>query len=132
GVLLELSFDTLMYREYQAILGEHADQYGSYFPIRFDFLDTFDGGNLSIQCHPTLDYIQKNFGEKYTQDETYYIMDCKQGANVYLGFQEDIDPYQFRDALQDSVKNDHVLPVEQYIQRFPSKKHGLYLIPNGT
>src|SRR5690606_12404200 len=66
------------------------------------------------------------------QDETYYIMDCKQGANVYLGFQEDIDPDQFRDALQDSVKNDHVLPVEQYIQRFPSKKHGLYLIPNGT
>ena len=132
GLLLELSFDTLMYREYQAILGEHAAQYGSYFPIRFDFLDTYDGGNLSIQCHPTLEYIQKNFGEKYTQDETYYIMDCKDDAQVYLGFQHDIDPDEFHDALQNSLKNDQVLPVEQYIQRFPSKKHDLFLIPNGT
>lgn len=132
GVLLELSFDSLMYREHHAILGKHATQFGSYFPIRFDFLDTFDGGNLSIQCHPSLSYIQKNFGETYTQDETYYIMDCKPGAQVYLGFQDDINPDQFRQALEESVKNDQVLQVENYIQQFPSAKHELFLIPSGT
>lgn len=132
GVLLELSFDTLMYRENESVLGIHAKQFGSYFPIRFDFLDTFDGGNLSIQCHPTVPYIQQNFGETYTQDETYYILDCKQGAEVYLGFQDDINPDQFRSALEDSVKNDSPLQVDKYVQRFPSVKHELFLIPNGT
>ncbi len=130
--LLELSFDTLMYREQRGILGQHAAQFGHYFPIRFDFLDTFDGGNLSIQCHPSLSYIQKNFGETYTQDETYYILDCKPGAQVYLGFQEDIEPQGFRNELEDSLKNDQPIEIEKYVQKFPSAKHELFLIPNGT
>ncbi|MGO3109562.1 MAG: class I mannose-6-phosphate isomerase [Sphingobacterium sp.] len=132
GVLLELSFDTLMFREQQSILGEHATQFGHYFPIRFDFLDTFDGGNLSIQCHPRLSYIQKNFGEKYTQDETYYMLDCKPGAQVYLGFQEDIVAADFRQALEYSVKSNQPVAIEKYVQRFTAAKHQLFLIPSGT
>lgn len=132
GKLLEISFDLLMEMENKAILGKHADQFGAYFPIRFDFLDTFDGGNLSIQCHPTRTYIREQFGETITQDETYYIMDCEPGAKVYLGFQEDIDPVAFRNVLEGSQLNNEKIEVEKYIQSFPSRKHELYLIPNGT
>ncbi|MGC6756669.1 mannose-6-phosphate isomerase, partial [Escherichia coli] len=57
-----------------SILGEKVfGRFGSDFPIRFDYLDTMAGGNLSLQVHPTLDYAYRKFGLKYTQDESYYI-----------------------------------------------------------
>lgn len=132
GNLLEVSFDTLMFAEAPAILGRHFDRFEYYFPIRFDFLDTFDGGNLSIQCHPSLSYIQENFGEKFTQDETYYMLDCTPDSKVYLGFKEDIKPEEFRKDLEDSVAYDTEINVEKYIQTFNAEKHDLFLIPNRT
>src|SRR3954468_20662978 len=105
GNVLEIPFEWMMYLKHDAILSKHASIFGYEFPIRFDFLDTFDGGNLSIQCHPSLDYIQKEFGEHITQDETYYILDCKEDAGVYLGFQEDIDSITFRTVLEQSNAN---------------------------
>lgn len=132
GWLLEVSFDCLMYLQGKNVLGKDYQRFGTEFPIRFDFLDTFQGGKLSIQCHPSQEYIQKQFGEEITQDETYYILDCEEDAEVYLGFQEDIDPDEFRQVLQDSLDTETEVAIERYVKKFPSHKHDFFLIPNGT
>lgn len=130
--LLEVSFDFLLFMNNQDLLGKAAKRFGNEFPIRFDFLDTYDGGNLSIQCHPRTKYIQEKFGESFTQDETYYILDCEPDANVYLGFQEDIEPDALKKALIDAQEKGIEMPVEKFVQKHDAKKHDLFLIPNGT
>ena len=132
GRLLEVSFDWLMAAEHEAVLGKAAPAFGLEFPVRFDFLDTVAGGNLSIQVHPRPEYIRQNFGESFTQDETYYILDCEPGARVYLGFQDGVDPAAFRQALEHSADTAAPVEIDRFVISLPTHKHDLLLIPNGT
>ena len=53
GIVVETPAINLVHEEAKALLGDkvHA-RFGTEFPIRFDFLDTIGGGNLSLQVHP--------------------------------------------------------------------------------
>jgi mannose-6-phosphate isomerase class I len=79
-----------------------------------------------------LAYIRKEFGENITQDETYYILDSKDDAKVYLGFQDDICPEDFREELETSKENNQEIQIDRYVQSYKAQKHELFLIPNGT
>lgn len=132
SLLFEISFDTLMYLHAVDVLGDCYNRFGAEFPIRFDFLDTFDGGNLSLQCHPRPGYIKDNFGENFTQEEAYYILDTKDDATVYLGFNEDTDPDKFEKALLESYNDNTLFDADRYISKLPASRHDLFLIPYGT
>lgn len=129
---LEFSFDCLMFAQNNNVLGNAANQFKYEWPIRFDYLDTIDGGNLSTQVHPRPDYIKKNFGETYTQDETYYIVNAKEDAKVYLGLKEDCDLDEFKQELIKSSTEETEVDIDKYVYSRPSKIHDLFLIPNGT
>lgn len=66
-------------------------RFGQDFPIRFDFLDMMGGGHLSLQVHPTTQYIRDTFGIYYTQDESYYLLDAGDRATVYLGLKTGVN-----------------------------------------
>ena len=124
--------DVVFYRPHP-LLGErvHA-RFGDEFPIRFDFLDTMDGQNLSLQVHPLTEYIQNTFGMHYTQDESYYILDCGEDAVVYLGLKEGVSPQEMLGALRHAQKTGETFDALRYVNQWPAKKHDHFLIPAGT
>ncbi len=130
---VEIPAIDLVFLQPKELLGAavHA-RFGTEFPIRFDFLDTMGGGNLSLQVHPLTEYIQDKFGMYYTQDESYYMLDAKPGACVYLGLKEGIDQRAMADDLRRAQAGGHTFPAEQYVNQFPAQKHDHFLIPAGT
>jgi len=133
GAHLELPSLDLVFAQPRALLGEavHA-RFGDEFPIRFDFLDTMGGGNLSFQVHPLTEYIQHHFGLHYTQDESYYLLDAAPDASVYLGLREGVNPAALRRDLEQALGGGPPFPAEQYANKWPAKKHDHFLIPAGT
>ncbi len=130
---IEIPSINLIFFQPKELLGEQVyARFGAEFPIRFDFLDTIGGQNLSLQVHPTTDYIQSMFGMHYTQDESYYILDAEPGALVYLGLKEDINSMQVIQDLERAQAGAITFPAEKYINTFSASKHDHYLIPAGT
>jgi mannose-6-phosphate isomerase class I len=129
----EIPSINLVFDQPRALLGEaiHA-QFGEEFPIRFDFLDTMGGGNLSFQVHPLTEYIRRHFGMSYTQDESYYMLDSGPDASVYLGLREGVDANAMLRDLEAAQGNGPPFPAAQYVNQFPARKHDHFLIPAGT
>jgi mannose-6-phosphate isomerase class I len=133
-VRIEVPSINLVLRHPEALLGEPVyGRYGAEFPIRFDFLDTMQGQNLSFQIHPLADYAYEAFGLRYTQDESYYILDAGPEAEVYLGLVDGVDSEaMIRDLHRAAEDPDAPFPDQKYVQRFPAKPHDHFLIPAGT
>jgi mannose-6-phosphate isomerase class I len=123
----------VVHRHPLELLGERVhDAFGAEFPIRFDLLDTWEGGDLSLQVHPLRNYIRDRFAMSYTQDESYYVLDAKPGARVYLGFKDDIDPIRFRKELKAAHNGGPSFRPERHVAAWPSARHAHFSIPAGT
>ena len=162
GTLFELPSQDVVLAHSRELLGEQVwHRFGKSFPIRFDFLDTMQGGNLSLQVHPTNEFAQREFGLPYTQDESYYLLDAGEDAAVYLGLKEGVNPTEMiedlraasplpapplgechnaaeaskhseNEALPQRGSGEGAFDAEKYVNKLPAKKHDHYLIPAGT
>lgn len=126
------AMDLVLYQPVELLGMKNYCRFGAEFPIRFDFLDTIGGQNLSLQVHPLTEYIKSKFGMTYTQDESYYILDCKEGGGVYLGLKENIDPKAMINDLKNAQMGKETFDANKYVNFFPAKKHDHFLIPAGT
>ncbi len=129
----EMPASNLAFYKPSELLGDPVfARFGDEFPIRFDFLDTMEGGNLSLQVHPVTGYAQDVFGVHYTQDESYYILDAGDDASVYLGTKDGIDSDKMIKELREAGDAGNGFNVPEYVNIWPAKKHDHFLIPGGT
>ena len=133
GVRVEIPSINLVFNRPVELLGEPVYvRFGPEFPIRFDFLDTMGGGNLSYQVHPLTEYAREHFGLPYTQDESYYMLDAQPGAVVYLGCKDGTQPEEMFAELRAAQRGEKLFDAEKFTGTFPAKKHDHFLIPAGT
>ena len=125
------SINAVFFRPDELLGWQVRSRFGEEFPIRFDFLDTIHGGNLSLQVHPLTEYIKREFGLDYTQDESYYILDADEEAKVYLGFKTGVDPSEVIEDLR-QAQDSGTFDAEKYVECWTAKKHDHFLIPAGT
>ena len=104
------------------LVGESVfDQFGSNFPLLFKFLDTAD--DLSIQVHPG-DAMAMERHHSRGKTEMWYVVDASPGAEILLGFHEDVTPGLFRDKLMDKS-------VKDLLQSHAVKPGDVFYIPAG-
>ncbi len=131
--VIEIPSINLVFRHPRELMGDPVHgRFGDEFPIRFDFLDTMEGGHLSLQVHPLTEYIQEKFGLHYTQDESYYMMEVEDDAIVYLGLREGVNPEKMLADLEEAQAGGKPFNAEKHVQTWPMKKHDHVLIPAGT
>jgi mannose-6-phosphate isomerase class I len=133
GVNIEIPAMNLVLQHPRELLGDAVyARFGAEFPIRFDFLDTMQGGNLSLQVHPLNQYIIDNFGMTYTQDESYYLLDAAPDACVYLGLKTGVDPEAMINELRRAQQDGGRFEAMNYVNKWPARTHDHFLIPAGT
>ncbi|MCX4775259.1 class I mannose-6-phosphate isomerase [Streptomyces sp. NBC_01285] len=131
---VELPFQLLCVLHPEEFLGRsvHA-RFGTSFPIRYDYLDTVDGGSLSLHVHPREEYMRERFGWPYTQHETYYVTaHAGEDPRVYLGLQQNADLPLMRKQVERAIERGEEMDVSRFVQSHPSEEGRLYMIPAGT
>jgi mannose-6-phosphate isomerase len=132
--LLEFPFFTFIQKEGTTVMGtECVEKFGGYFPIRFNYDDTFhSSGNMSIQVHSGESYNRDNFGEHGRQDESYYIVATGHEAKTFVGFNEGADTDEFIAAAKRSENEFTPVDYQKYISHIPSIPGTQVMLPAGT
>ena len=92
------------------------------FPVLTKFIDAKE--NLSVQVHPSDAYALEN-ENSYGKTEMWVIVECEEGAGLYLGLKKAVGRDEFSRAIEEGR-------VEELLSFVPVKPGEVYFIPAGT
>ncbi|MBO7186331.1 MAG: class I mannose-6-phosphate isomerase [Alistipes sp.] len=102
---------------------ENFERYGLGFPLLVKYLDCND--KLSVQVHPD-DALAMERHDSFGKTEAWYVVDCKPGAAIYLGFKDlNITREEYIAAVAESRLAD-------LLNRVEVKPGDVFFIPAGT
>lgn len=132
--LVEFPFSTFVQSRAEDIVGEESVRtFGRYFPIRFNYDDTYhSNGNMSVQCHPDGAMCREMYGEHGSQDEAYYVVTTAHGAKTFIGFAKGEDPHEFIEKARVSQETGEDVDYERYVNHIDSTPGRQVMIPGGT
>ena len=106
------------------LIGEdNFERYGEEFPLLIKYLDCND--KLSVQVHPD-DELAEERHDSYGKTEAWYVVDCKPGAAIYLGFKDlNITREEYISAVAESR-------LEPLLNRVEVHPGDVFFIPAGT
>ncbi|MBR6544049.1 MAG: class I mannose-6-phosphate isomerase [Alistipes sp.] len=106
------------------LVGEEIfERYGLEFPLLVKYLDCND--KLSVQVHPD-DALALERHDSFGKTEAWYVVDCKPGAAIYLGFKDlNITREEYIAAVAESR-------LESLLNRVEIKPGDVFFIPAGT
>ena len=106
------------------LVGEqNFERYGLEFPLLIKYLDCND--RLSVQVHPD-DELAAERHDSFGKTEAWYIAECKEGAAIYLGFN---DLNTTREEYISAVAESR---LESLLNRVEVHKGDIFFIPAGT
>ena len=93
------------------------------FPLLIKFIDA--NSNLSVQVHPNDEYAFTHENGEKGKTEMWYIMECKDGAQIICGLKENVK----KEELIDIYSSGNVSECLNYV---PVKQGDCIYIPAGT
>ena len=93
-----------------------------YFPLLIKLIDAKE--NLSVQVHPSDEYALKNY-HSFGKTEMWYILEAKEGAGIYLGFNKDTT----KEEVEQRIKENTLVEILNFI---PVKPGDCYFVKSGT
>lgn len=119
-------FDGLPLPDALTALGSKAlgnrNKSASELPILIKLIDARE--KLSVQVHPD-DYYARKHENDNGKTESWYIIDCDEGAHLYYGFSEQVTKSELKIAINEGRLLD-------FVNKVPVKKGDVVFIPSGT
>ncbi len=102
---------------------ENFERYGLEFPLLIKYLDCND--KLSVQVHPD-DALAEERHNSFGKTEAWYVVDCKPGAAIYLGFKDlNLTREEYIAAVSESR-------LEELLNKVEVRPGDTFFIPAGT
>ncbi|MDY3004887.1 MAG: hypothetical protein SOR92_10505 [Christensenella hongkongensis] len=124
----------------EKLVGEYIDKrYPGLFPLDIWLDDGYhptpqpaERISMPLHIHPSSKYVEEHFDEPLGRYETYYIAEAYEGANTWMGFDDEADIEAWERKCKESDNIEVIEDWKEFISNWQSREGDLYLIPPGT